>query len=177
MVQVSGDSTQDILHWPTIQLLHTLKHLILTTNHSQDSILGTRTLHMILTKEMQFICVFNFINHLGLLSDLWQFVEHVPLNAIQETHRTVDLSNVDVSPACPHHEVCNLVLGKVLLHLLHAPLHHGDHLALLHQAAPFPDLVLGGHLHTEQGLGATLQLMIIKSKPIHFLVPATAQNT
>ena len=72
---------------------------------------------------------------------------------------------------------CNLVLGEVLLHLLHAPLHHGDQLALLHQAAPLPDLVLGSHLNTEQGLGATLQLMIIKSNPTHFLVPATADNT
>ena len=53
---------------------------------------------------MHFICVFNF-TYSGLLSDLRQSVEHVPLNAIQETHRTVDLSNVDVSPACPHHAV------------------------------------------------------------------------
>ena len=60
---------------------------------------------MILTEEMHFICVFNFTYSAGLLSDLWQSVEHVPLNAIQETHRTVDLSNVDVSPACPHHAV------------------------------------------------------------------------
>ena len=72
---------------------------------------------------------------------------------------------------------CNLVLGEVLLHLLHAPLHHGDQLPLLHQAAPLPDLVLGGHLHTEQGLGPTLQLEINKSNPTHFLVPATADNT
>ena len=113
---------------------------------------------------MHFICVFNF-TYSGLLSDLRQSVEHVPLNAIQETHRTVDLSKVDVSPACPHHEVCNLVLGEVLLHLLHAPLHHGDQLALLHQAAPLPNLVLGSHLNTEQGLGPTLQSMINKSKP------------
>ena len=65
---------------------------------------------------------------------------------------------------------CNLVLGDVLLHLLHAPLHHGDQLALLHQAAPLPDLVLGSHLNTEQGLGPTLQLEINKSNPTHFLV-------
>ena len=53
-----------------------------------------------------------------LLSDLRHSVEHVPLNAIQETHRTVDLGKVlflaaDSSSSNPNVVVCLLLFIKL----------------------------------------------------------------